>query len=64
MDTSSNLGSAKIYQFPVGGRSAVANRRDAASGREAPQLAIVADVACGGSWYHEEAVQAERERKQ
>lgn len=65
MDTSLNQGSAKIFQFPVGGRSAVANRRDGASRREAPQMAVVADVASGGNWYHDAAIQqAERERKQ
>jgi hypothetical protein len=58
MNTSLNQGSAKIYQFPVGGRSALAARRpeetkavtDLASSR-------VTEVAVGGAWYHDAAIQ-------
>jgi Protein of unknown function (DUF2735) len=58
MNTSLNHGSAKIYQFPVGGRSALAGRSyDEA--KTAADLAAtrVTEVACGGSWYHEAAIQ-------
>jgi hypothetical protein len=57
MNTSLNHGSAKIYQFPVGGRSALASR-----GRNEPNTASdlassrVGEVAFG-SWYHEAAIQ-------
>ena len=58
MNTSLNQGSAKIYQFPAGGRSATGGHRyeetktvtDLASSR-------VSEAACGDSWYHEAAIQ-------
>ena len=58
MNTSLNHGSAKIYQFPVGGRSAIGARRfedakavaDHASSR-------VSEVAVSGAWYHDAAIQ-------
>jgi hypothetical protein len=58
MNTSLNHGSARIYQFPTGGRSALGGRRyeetkavtDLASSR-------VSEVAVGGAWYHEAAIQ-------
>jgi hypothetical protein len=58
MNTSVNHGSAKIYLFPAGGRSALGGRRyeetqtitDLASSR-------VSEAACSGSWYHEAAIQ-------
>lgn len=58
MNTSLNHGSARIYQFPVGGRAALGGRRyedtkavaDLASAR-------VSEVAVGGAWYHEAAIQ-------
>ncbi len=64
MNTSFNQGSARIYQFPVGGRSAVGGRRqdeiktsvDLASSR-------VSEVAVGGAWYHEAAIQESKPAK-
>jgi hypothetical protein len=58
MNTSFNQGSARIYQFPVGGRSAVGGRSlneiktstDLASSR-------VSEVTIGGAWYHDAAIQ-------
>ena len=57
MNTSLNQGSAKIYQFPAGGRSALGARRyddakitDLASSR-------VNEVAVCGAWYHDAAIQ-------
>jgi hypothetical protein len=57
MNTSLNQGSAKIYQFPAGGRSALGGRRydeskavtDLASSR-------VNETNCSGSWYHQAAI--------
>jgi hypothetical protein len=57
MNTSLNQGSAKIYQFPAGGRSALGGRRydeskavsDLASSR-------VNEANCSGSWYHQAAI--------
>jgi hypothetical protein len=62
MTTSLNEGSAKIYQFPAGGRAALGGRRygetkivtDLVSER-------VSDVAIGGAWYHDAAIQDSRE---
>jgi hypothetical protein len=57
--------SAKIYQFPVRGRTTGLGQFSAAQ----PAMMMSAQVAqaLGGSWYHEEAVQealeAERTRK-
>jgi Protein of unknown function (DUF2735) len=58
MNTSLNHGSAKIYQFPAGGRSALGGRRpeetkpstDSGSPR-------VSEAVVGGAWYHEAAIQ-------
>lgn len=57
MEAISERPTATIYQFPVGGRRAVAVAREPV---KAPVI-----VAAGGSWYHDEAIQeAERARKQ
>jgi hypothetical protein len=58
MNTSLNHGSAKIYQFPTGGRSALGGRpyegtkavSDLASAR-------VSETVVGEAWYHEAAIQ-------
>ena len=62
MTTSLNQGSAKIYQFPAGGRAALGGRRyDEA--RSSTELASsrVSDVAIAGAWYHDAAIQDTRE---
>lgn len=61
MNTSLNQGSARIYQFPAGGRSALGGRRfeeaktvtDLASPR-------ASEVAVCGAWYHDAAIQNAR----
>jgi hypothetical protein len=62
MATAVHEGSAKIYQFPVGGR-----RGQTAARHEVTQVGSEAaatrlpKIVVGGSWYHEEAIQeAER----
>lgn len=53
MTMSASLPSAKIYQFPVGGRSALADfRADSKPATEppAPRMAIT-------GWYHEAAIE-------
>jgi len=56
INTGTNEGSAKIYQFPAGGRSALAGRRYGEAKLDAATAAVnVAD--CSGSWYHAEAIQ-------
>lgn len=57
LTTRVNEGSAKIYQFPAGGRAALGGRRyseTTASEFAAPSVNL-AD--CSGSWYHAEAIQ-------
>jgi hypothetical protein len=52
-------GSAKIYDFPPRGRFAVGAAQSDSEAKTAPRAAAVAF----GSWYHEEAIEAERTRK-
>ena len=58
MNTSLKQGSAKIYQFPAGGRAALGGRRydetKSAIDQDAPR---VNETICSGSWYHEAAIQ-------
>jgi hypothetical protein len=56
MNRGLNEGSAKIYQFPAGGRAALGGRRygEANSVINTPR---VNEVNCSGSWYHDEAIQ-------
>ncbi|HKS18502.1 MAG TPA: DUF2735 domain-containing protein [Bradyrhizobium sp.] len=58
MNSRLNQGTAKIYQFPAGGRSALAARR-LGEARLAPELATTPRVnapICSDSWYHEAAI--------
>jgi hypothetical protein len=63
MTNTINRESATIYQFPVGGRAGLVRKHDdsKATGYLASQGMV--DVASGSGWYHEEAMQAERTRK-
>lgn len=56
INTSVNEGSAKIYQFPAGGRAALGGRRygETVSDFAAPPVNL-AD--CSGSWYHAAAIE-------
>ncbi len=58
MNTSLNHGSAKIYQFPAGGRSALGGRRYEET-KPATDSAFprVSQADCSSSWYHEAAIQ-------
>jgi hypothetical protein len=59
MNTSLNHGSAKIYQFPAGGRSALGGRRDEETKAVTDSASsCVSDAACSSSWYHEAAITA------
>ena len=55
MSANLNQGSARIYQFPAGGRAALGGRsyREAKSVSETPRIN---EAMCSGSWYHEEAI--------
>ncbi len=59
LTTTVNEGSAKIYQFPAGGRAALGGRRygdtRTAVSEFATPTANLAD--CSGSWYHAAAIQ-------
>ena len=58
LNTGLNQGSAKIYQFPVGGRAAFAGRRQ---GDTRTELAAPVNVtACCDSWYHAAAIEDEK----
>jgi Protein of unknown function (DUF2735) len=58
MNTGWNHGSAKIYQFPVGGRSAT-DRRGHEETRNVndPASSPASEVAYSDAWYHEAAIQ-------
>jgi hypothetical protein len=55
MSTGLNEGSAKIYQFPAGGRAALGGRRYGET-KSAIDTAGVNETICSGSWYHDEAI--------
>jgi uncharacterized protein DUF2735 len=65
MNTGLNHGSAKIYQFPAGGRAALGGRRHDETAPTADQgLSRASEAAFGGGWYHEAAIrESEPERK-
>jgi hypothetical protein len=55
MSANPNQGSARIYQFPAGGRAALGGRSygEAKPVADAPR---VNGAMCSGSWYHDEAI--------
>jgi hypothetical protein len=58
MNSSLNHGSAKIYQFPPGGRAALGGRRhDETKSATDHAPSLVNEAACNDSWYHEAAIQ-------
>jgi len=56
MSTDLNCGSAKIYQFPAGGRAARGGRRFGESKPVDQHTPGVNEALCSDSWYHEEAI--------
>jgi Protein of unknown function (DUF2735) len=56
MGTTLNQGSAKIYQFPAGGRAALGGRRYGETTAIDQYTPRTNEVLCSGSWYHEEAI--------
>jgi hypothetical protein len=61
MATSLSYGSAKIYNFPVGGRAALGNRSYGEAKSPIDQnTPSLNETICSGSWYHEEAIREER----
>jgi hypothetical protein len=58
MNTSFNQGSARIYQFPVGGRSGLGGQRhDEIKTSSDLALSRVSQATVGGAWYHDAAIQ-------
>jgi len=57
MTASLNQESAKIYQFPAGGRAALGGRRYGETKTTDIASAMAGDSACSDSWYHEAAIQ-------
>ena len=53
---------AKIYQFPIGGRAAAHGLRSDARSNLERMSARVTPTVCGEGWYHEEAIQQEAKR--
>jgi hypothetical protein len=57
MNTNVDQGSARIYQFPRGGRAALGERRHGEIETSREQAPALQPTICSGSWYHEEAIQ-------
>ena len=58
MNTSFNQGSARIYQFPVGGRAAIGGRRhDGITPSTELASSRGSEATVGGAWYHEAAIE-------
>jgi hypothetical protein len=57
MNNGLSHGSAKIYQFPAGGRAALGGRDYGETRLPADHASLpVKETICSGSWYHQEAV--------
>jgi hypothetical protein len=56
MNTNWNHRSAKIYQFPAGGRAALGGRRYGEGKSIEEKRPHASDVLSSSSWYHEEAI--------
>jgi len=56
MATGLNQESARIYQFPAGGRAALGDRHHGET-KPAADTALSNTEACSGSWYHAAAIE-------
>ena len=57
MNTNGSQESARIYQFPAGGRAALGVRRwEEFNSAPAPKFERVNEAVCSDSWYHEAAI--------
>ncbi len=65
MNTTSPQRSARIYQFPPGGRAALGKTRLAETdvAANSGQADLVSPV-CSGSWYHEAAIEESRQARE
>ncbi len=58
MNTGFNQGSARIYQFPAGGRAALGGRRFGETSTPTDTAASqVITAGCSDSWYHAAAIE-------
>jgi len=57
MATSLNQESARIYQFPAGGRAALGGRPYGDAKSEDMTASLSTAAACSGSWYHAAAIE-------
>jgi hypothetical protein len=62
MATNVSHGTAKIYQFPVGGRKAVGGDREQMKPTTDPRFQPVLGDTFGSGWYHEAAIEEEKRR--
>ena len=60
MNHTFNQGSARIYQFPAGGRAALGGRSYGETKSIDRNTPRVNEAMCCDSWYHEEAIQQEK----
>lgn len=63
MASTTPIESAKIYQFPAGGRAGLKKPLSSTSKLDEMERAVAGRIAVGGSWYHDEAVEAEKPAK-
>jgi len=62
MPTNAPHQTAKIYQFPVGGRAAAHGLRTDARTNLELMAKRAAPTACGEGWYHDAAIQQDAKR--
>ena len=65
MNSSLNHGSAKIYQFPAGGRAALGKARATEVKAVAdPAWSNLSEAVYSGAWYHEAAIEESRQARE
>ena len=64
MNTNLNRGSARIYQFPAGGRAAIGARNHEKAEAASESAGEHSLVLCSGSWYHEAAIQEAKQARE
>jgi hypothetical protein len=62
--TSLNHGSARIYQFPAGGRSALGGRRYGETKTNLEAASSPAETDCSSSWYHAAAIEEAKQTRE
>jgi Protein of unknown function (DUF2735) len=62
LNPGSNQGSAKIYQFPAGGRAALGGRRHGDAKADLATAPRLNEALCSDSWYHQAAIEDSKVR--